>query len=794
MNASDIAHHHGFRKSGKTWRGPCPAHGGKKQSLSIWDGEGGSIGAKCHSRGCSYQDIIRSLEVEYTYEGLWYAYGTQKPDGTKGVLRRRGPNKDMTGNFGTNEGLLLKIEQNDQNPEAEVVINEGQKAGDAVKFHGLDGFVSAHWDGGTGAVEKVDFQPVKGRRVILLPDAGPAGLEAMTKAGLLALKAGAAKVRIVDVSHLPENADAADVSEQELARMLKSAEPFTPPTESLPTGMFERSREGTRQALNALQLDLRFDVRTGAAEVRRRDNGSYEALRFNKEAGLDPDPSGWAVLNTNAMAYVRAVWRSTFKDLDGKPYSVAPETLADRLSSLYGAHRVDPFREWLEGLPEWDGVERLDRLFVDALGAQDTPLNKAAARAVMVGAVRRTYEPGCQHDWAPVLVGQQGGGKTTFCANLLPPDYPGWYVSLSNLAQDIQRQVEQIDSAVIVEFGEMGGVHHYRVVKSYLSARSDTYRRPYARTSQRTERRWVGIGTSNDEGTGVLPSDPSGNRRYVTVVVNPPGETREERSNGVRQYLETNREQLWIEALARYKKDERSYIAGEFEDEQDKVNREYTAANEPMAEIAERLTRNYADNDQPRKLAELMIEGGLATDLSDAQSKYRSVGRELAGILWTFNWEKKQQMRDGERSVYWFPPVTTMPQNDRPGYPMVGGGHGAATITHEDICSECNSSVRPKHQPSHPTQARLFDGLDLVALGHAVRVIPLEAIRTTSIMANPQDDAEFREIVSRAQALAEAHGVTFDAMLTHYLAELQIRRDHQYGRQRTLAVGAPRLN
>ena len=137
---------------------------------------------------------------------------------------------------------------------------------------------------------------------------------------------------------------------------------------------------------------------------------------------------------------------------------------------------------------------------------------------------------------------------------------------------------------------------------------------------------------------------------------------------------------------------------------------------------------------------------------------------------------------------------TTMPQNDRPGYSMVGGGHGAATITHEDICSECNSSVRPKHQTSHPTQARLFDGFDLVALGHAVRVIPLEAIRTTSIMANPQDDAEFREIVSRVQALAEAYGVTYDVILTHYLAELQIRRDHQYGRQRTLAVGAPRLN
>ena len=38
-------------------------------------------------------------------------------------------------------------------------------------------------------------------------------------------------------------------------------------------------------------------------------------------------------------------------------------------------------------------------LFHNALGAEDTELNRVAAVAFMVGAVRRTYEPGCPHDW-----------------------------------------------------------------------------------------------------------------------------------------------------------------------------------------------------------------------------------------------------------------------------------------------------------------------------------------------------------------------------------------------------------
>ena len=169
-------------------------------------------------------------------------------------------------------------------------------------------------------------------------------------------------------------------------------------------------------------------------------------------------------------------------------------------------------------------------MFRDALGADDSELHRATAVAFMVGAVKRTYEPGCQHDWAPVLIGGQGSGKSTFCRELMPEGHDSWYSVVSSLAQEVQKQVEQIGGAVLVEFKEMRGAGRYEAVKSYIDTGVDIFRPPYARTSERHKRRWVGIGTGNDEGQGVLPDDPTGNRRYVAIPVSTPGDSQEDRA------------------------------------------------------------------------------------------------------------------------------------------------------------------------------------------------------------------------------------------------------------------------
>ena len=73
----------------------------------------------------------------------------------------------------------------------------------------------------------------------------------------------------------------------------------------------------------------------------------------------------------------------------------------------------NPLRDWIDALPEWDGVVRLENLYIDFLGANNTGYVKAATRKSFVAAVARIYEPGTKFDSVVVLVGPQGCGKST---------------------------------------------------------------------------------------------------------------------------------------------------------------------------------------------------------------------------------------------------------------------------------------------------------------------------------------------------------------------------------------------
>ena len=77
-----------------------------------------------------------------------------------------------------------------------------------------------------------------------------------------------------------------------------------------------------------------------------------------------------------------------------------------------------PIRDYIESLPAWDGVPRVDTLFVDYLGAADTAYTRAVARKMLVAAIARVYQPGIKFDSVVVLNGPQGMGKSSFFAKL----------------------------------------------------------------------------------------------------------------------------------------------------------------------------------------------------------------------------------------------------------------------------------------------------------------------------------------------------------------------------------------
>jgi hypothetical protein len=103
-------------------------------------------------------------------------------------------------------------------PGRAVFVTEGEKAADAARACGLVATTSPH---GALAAGKADWTPLRGRRVVVLPDNDAAGMTYAAKVGDLARAAGAVAVARVELSQLwpdcpacgpvPEGGDIADL-------------------------------------------------------------------------------------------------------------------------------------------------------------------------------------------------------------------------------------------------------------------------------------------------------------------------------------------------------------------------------------------------------------------------------------------------------------------------------------------------------------------------------------------------------------------------------------------------------
>ena len=69
---------------------------------------------------------------------------------------------------------------------------------------------------------------------------------------------------------------------------------------------------------------------------------------------------------------------------------------------------------------EWDGIARVDHLFVDYLGCPDDVYHRQMARLMLLGAVARVFEPGHKFDFVPILEGPQGIRKSSFIERTRP--------------------------------------------------------------------------------------------------------------------------------------------------------------------------------------------------------------------------------------------------------------------------------------------------------------------------------------------------------------------------------------
>ena len=229
------------------------------------------------------------------------------------------------------------------------------------------------------------------------------------------------------------------------------------------------------------------------------------------------------------------------------------DKLIAALAIVGGQRKVNEVKDYLFGL-KWDGVHRLDTLFVDYLGADNNVYTRAVARKSLVAAVARAVTGGVKYDYMPILAGPQGIGKSTLLSTL-----GGKWFSDSLTTFEGKDAAEMLQGIWINEIGELNAMSKYETsaVKQFLSKRSDIYRAAYGRRTEEHPRRCVFFGTSND---AEFLRDYTGNRRFWPVDV---GEN--EAKLSVFDDLPGQVPQIWAEAVMYWRMGEQLFLTGEAE-------------------------------------------------------------------------------------------------------------------------------------------------------------------------------------------------------------------------------------
>lgn len=233
------------------------------------------------------------------------------------------------------------------------------------------------------------------------------------------------------------------------------------------------------------------------------------------------------------------------------------ELISDALDHVFCNHRRHPVREYLDSL-RWDGVERLDTLIASYIGAEDNELNRAMTRKIFTAAVRRVYEPGCKFDYCLILSGGEGIGKSTFLKIM-----GGDWFSDSIITTEGKEGMESLRQAWIIELAELASIKRSDVeqVKNFLSKQEDIYRAAYGKRTNHYPRQCVFFGTTNE--ASFLKGD-TGNRRFWVIPVDA-GLRKIE--GDLFERLKADRDQLWAEAVVRYRQGEKLYLDAEQEAE-----------------------------------------------------------------------------------------------------------------------------------------------------------------------------------------------------------------------------------
>ena len=325
---------------------------------------------------------------------------------------------------------LYRLQELEARHSDPVLIVEGEKAADAAAGLAGSPYVAVTWPGGAQALGRANWQMLRGRRVLLWPDADEPGVTAMQRLAEI-LAPIAAEIKIIDVTGQPDGWDCADSgwTRWTAARswiaprtsVLRGPEPPAPPPGPKPEPAETQAAEKAVQARDVSTLepsewyarwaymmpdDGFFDLQERTEVSRSAFNALY---RHQRCMSIHPGSSGGARRIDAAVSFDENRLAMGARILAGATYAPGAASLCEHQGQVYGNKWRDGRPKILDSIDPQPWLDHVARLIPEEF--ERNHLLDAMAFKVQ--------QPGVKINHALLIGGVQGAGKDSMIAPLL---------------------------------------------------------------------------------------------------------------------------------------------------------------------------------------------------------------------------------------------------------------------------------------------------------------------------------------------------------------------------------------
>ena len=369
-------------------------------------------------------------------------------------------------------------------------------------------------------------------------------------------------------------------------------------------------------------------------------------------------------------------------------------------------HRTEPVLEWMESCANEPGAPALEDLIEAVWSVPDEYAGawaQAVSRVLLIGAAYMAVHPGGKMDIMPVLIGDEGLGKSSLFRLLLPPQRQdaGWFVDGISTTTPHDKAWEKVRSSVFAEMTEMRGRDRADVddLKTLITQQDTTVRLPYGRHPVTIRARHVWVGTANH--VDVIPQRDGRGRRFAPVLLDGARMDRD----GIEAWMDRWRESLWAQALARVRAGERPLFTAEEEAAQAGHVQQHMSGSSDLVDEMVAGVASAIDADHEAGARGISLRKTLMQVAGGDEPAVKSNERRVTALLRDLGYTSKRARWDGSGpSNRWFRAVC----RHVPTFPIVPMKSHVVVMKGDDAHNN-NSSIdryngdKPA-QPAQPAQ------------------------------------------------------------------------------------------